>query len=209
MLDEEYISYILKYCSHLMTPQEYAAWRHHDLSWRFKVNDSAIDESHPLIQKGWNSRDPAVLELLKDGYEAYRYNTVQRIIADNPGRIFYNECPKCKRLARTNKARQCRCGHSWHDQFVGEFTIATTFQLNKRGFYIIGQLTSGRVATGMRVDLSVISLAIRPIITGVEFVDKMDGKEADLAFCLLDISEEDKEFLKTGAPFIKPIPIMK
>jgi hypothetical protein len=29
--------------------------------------------------------------------------------------IFINNCPNCKQLARTPKAKQCRhCGHDWH-----------------------------------------------------------------------------------------------
>lgn len=208
MLDKDHIQYILNHYSRLMTLQESAAFQHYDIPQSYKDKIAAGVALPDFIQRGVSS-DPEVLALLDNGIEVLRAKVAERIETENPGRIFYNNCPKCNRLARTNKARQCRCGHSWHEQFVGEFTIATTFQLNKRGFYIIGQLTSGRVATGMRVDLSVINLAIRPIITGVEFVDKMDGKEADLALCLLDISEDDKEFLKTGAPFIKPIPVMK
>lgn len=210
MLEEEYIRYVFDHYGHLMSPQEHAAWKHHDVSWRLKVENSAIDESHPLIQKGWISRDPVVLNLLKDGYEAYRYNTVQRIIAENPGRIFYNECPKCNKLARTNKARQCRyCNHTWHDLFVGEFKIDTAFNVTGRGVHIIGQLTAGRVAVGMRTDLTVIGLTVRPIVSGIEYVDKIEEMVADLALGLFNLSEEDTKFLKAGAPFIKPIPIMK
>jgi len=37
------------------------------------------------------------------------------IIEKHEDRIFWNRCPKCGKLARTPKAKQCRfCQHDWH-----------------------------------------------------------------------------------------------
>jgi hypothetical protein len=64
---------------------------------------------------GLHTDDPDILELSKDGFDAFAERTAERILADNKEQIVLNYCPRCKELARTPKARQCRfCGHDWH-----------------------------------------------------------------------------------------------
>lgn len=37
------------------------------------------------------------------------------IFKDFGDHVLFNNCPKCKKLARTPKAKQCRyCGYNWH-----------------------------------------------------------------------------------------------
>ena len=45
--------------------------------------------------------------------ENFYNSTAERII--NEENLFINRCPHCGQLARTTKARQAKCGHSWRD----------------------------------------------------------------------------------------------
>lgn len=42
-------------------------------------------------------------------------NIAQYLIDNYSDKILINNCPVCKKLARTPKAKQCRhCGYNWH-----------------------------------------------------------------------------------------------
>lgn len=67
-------------------------------------------------RRGWITNDKEALELLKDGETKFFINTAKRILNEHKDDIFLNLCPKCQKLARTPKARQCRhCSHKWFD----------------------------------------------------------------------------------------------
>jgi len=63
-----------------------------------------------------HTTDPKVLELLKDGYDEFnKKRVVERIYKEHFDELDLNRCPKCNRIARTPKAKQCRyCKHDWH-----------------------------------------------------------------------------------------------
>jgi len=68
-----------------------------------------------LAEKGWISSDPEITDHLKNGYEEFEANIVQRIMMESPEEVFFNNCPKCRKLARTPYAKQCRyCAYNWH-----------------------------------------------------------------------------------------------
>lgn len=120
-MDKETVSYIINHFSHLLTLKEKAVIKHqHSL---LKLDNSGSSESEEQNQRrrsmylkvGWLSTDKEVLNLLKDGYEEFERNTAERLLAEKPGEVFLNTCPKCSRLTRTPQAKQCRfCGHDWH-----------------------------------------------------------------------------------------------
>jgi hypothetical protein len=59
------------------------------------------------------TEDPDILKLLDDGIDEFRRKVAKRIINSNI--IEFNNCPKCKKLTRTPKAKQCRfCQFDWH-----------------------------------------------------------------------------------------------
>lgn len=81
---------------------------------------SHLQSKNPIWQvftgKKAGSEDQTVLDLLKDGYEQFELNVANRIVAQNPEKVLSNHCPKCDKLARTPRARQCRfCGHRWQE----------------------------------------------------------------------------------------------
>ncbi|MCJ8155648.1 hypothetical protein MKJ01_17975 [Chryseobacterium sp. SSA4.19] len=43
----------------------------------------------------------------------------KRIMKETPDKVFFNNCSKCGKLARTPFAKQCRyCGYSWHSEQI-------------------------------------------------------------------------------------------
>ena len=113
-----------KYAFHnysgLMTRQEQLAFRH--LGGTMKATLGRSDVQAQMEVKGSSSHfrrllsdDSDILLLAHGGYDAFVLRTGQRILDENRDRILLNYCPKCHKLARTPRAKQCRfCGHDWH-----------------------------------------------------------------------------------------------
>lgn len=99
-----------------MTDDEKLALKHH--MYTYKVDDATAESSNIkkfLADRGLISSEQKILEFLKDGYEEFKLNVVKRIMTESLEKIFFNNCPKCNKLARTPSAKQCRfCGHDWH-----------------------------------------------------------------------------------------------
>jgi uncharacterized OB-fold protein len=210
MLDNTTIDYILDYYSRFMTLKEVAAMKHYMTSFKFPKTASADDDTkNLLLEKGWLSSDKDVAELLKDGYKQFRQNTAERILKENKEKIYFNDCPKCGKLARTPQAKQCRyCGYSWHKQVVATYQIASAFQMTAREmFFVLGDILTGNIKIGMKADLTVLGLAVKPTIRAIEFAKHNDDGIVweDIGLGFTEISEEDKEFLKTKSPFLTPI----
>ena len=116
-MEPEKVDYILNHYSHFMTLREAAAWKHWATNYKMdhgtkKSEKEREAKRNHFYEKGWLTRDKEVLELLEDGIEAFRRNTAKRIDAEKE--VYYNNCSKCGKLARTPMARQCRfCGHTW------------------------------------------------------------------------------------------------
>lgn len=122
-MDQETVDYIITHCRDLMTQQEKSAW-HYQL-YTLKANASP-EKLKFFKEKGWMRETPESLELLKNGPEAFEWETAKRILADNPEKKLLNNCPQCHKLARTPKAKQCRhCGYSWHyNRIAAELTYS-------------------------------------------------------------------------------------
>jgi hypothetical protein len=208
MLDNSTVDYLINYYARFMTPKESAAMKHHMTSYKFKASQSDDKAKELLIGKGWLSSDQEVLQLLTNGFEQFKRNTAERIVKDNPDKIYYNYCPNCGKLARTPQAKQCRfCGHQWHKILAATFQVGSAFQRVGRQFIILGDLLSGKIKIGMRADLTLLGLAKKPIITAIEFArqneDGIIWEEIGLG--LDELTEDDKDFLKSNSPFMTPI----
>jgi ribosomal protein L40E len=113
-MDKETANYIVTYFGNLMADDEKLAIKSYMYS--FKASDNPNQRSI-MIDKGWISTKPEILELLNGGYDEFELNVAKRIMAMVPEKVYLNNCPICKRLARTPHAKQCRhCGHNWHDK---------------------------------------------------------------------------------------------
>lgn len=116
-MDNETARYIIKYFSNLLTGAEQMAIKHTTSTYKIQhSNSDSASLTRIYREKGWLTSDQTVLDLLKEGYDNFELNVASRIVAQNPGKVFFNYCPKCNKLARTPYAMQCRhCGHDWHD----------------------------------------------------------------------------------------------
>lgn len=116
-MEIEKSKYLVEHFSNLLTDEEKMAIKHfHSV---YKIENSTSDKSKltKFYKKtGWLTSDQKILNLLNDGYEGLEQKIAERILKENPDKIYFNNCPKCNKLARTPKAKQCRfCGNDWHD----------------------------------------------------------------------------------------------
>ncbi|WP_185151030.1 hypothetical protein [Chryseobacterium panacisoli] len=157
------------------------------------------------------SSDPEATNLLENGYEIFKQNIVKRIMSETPEKVFFNNCPKCNKLARTLYAKQCRyCEYSWHHLTVAQFKLNDTFQITGRPFFLIGQITEGEIKEGHQIDLRVLGLNKKPVIKSIEFALKCKEGKAweDIALATNELTEEDKEYLKSMVSVRKPLDII-
>jgi hypothetical protein len=110
----EKAKYIIAYYSNVLIPNEQKALRHLRSIIKLEdVNDEKLSKMYYKI--GWLSDEPAILQLLADGEDAFMINCAERILKETPEKVFINLCPKCGRLARTPDAKQCKhCKYHWH-----------------------------------------------------------------------------------------------
>jgi hypothetical protein len=112
-MDQETAHYIRVYFSKLMTEDEVAALKYHMYTYKTEDNPKM---RKIMLERAWFTEDPRNKELLKDGYDTFEIAVAERIMKDSPEKVFLNNCPKCKKLARTTKAKQCRhCRYRWSD----------------------------------------------------------------------------------------------
>jgi len=69
-----------------------------------------------MIVRHWATpKDPDVLAALEQGHDAFQVAVRDRVVRDHPQAIV--RCPKCARVLRTPRARQCMwCLHDWHQK---------------------------------------------------------------------------------------------
>ncbi|QXU50005.1 hypothetical protein KYG33_02875 [Chryseobacterium sp. D764] len=207
-MDQETTNYIINYFSELMTKHEKLALKHQISS--FKSNENPKFRKI-MIEKNWISSDPKITNLLENGYEVFKQNIITRIMTETPEKVFFNNCPKCNKLARTPYAKQCRyCGYSWHHLIVAQFKLNDTIQITGRPFFLLGQITEGEINEGQRIDLRPLGLNKKPVINSIEFaLKRKDGKAwEDIALATNELTEEDKEYLKNIMSARNPVAIM-
>jgi len=202
-MDRETINYIIRYFGKLMTRDEALALNHHMYTLKSSESEQI---RNVMIKRGWINSDPEVIKLLEHGYEVFEQNVVTRIIAETPEKVFFNNCPKCNKLARTPYAKQCRhCGYSWHD-VTAKFKIASAFQLTNRSFYLLGEIIEGEINPGQLMDLTILGLHKKIKIRSIELADGMDnGKPWNrIGLGTNDLTEDEKQHLKQKS-FFNPI----
>lgn len=129
----------------------------------------------------------------------FELEVVNRIMAETPEKVFFNNCPKCNKLARTPTAKQCRyCGHSWRESIVAQFKLDSVFQITGRQFFLVGQIVKGEIKEGKLMDLTALGLNKKPTIKSIEFALKRQGEKSweDIGLGTDELTEEDKQYLK-------------
>ncbi|WP_316634390.1 hypothetical protein [uncultured Flavobacterium sp.] len=111
----ELIDYIFQNSWEYYSVSERKAIDHHFGTFKF---GKYPDNTHPKIdevKKRFLTTDNEVLKLLENGYPEFIKNTAIRIFNEHENQLELNLCPKCGKIARTPKAKQCRfCGNNWH-----------------------------------------------------------------------------------------------
>lgn len=110
----EKADYIIAHYSNLLTLPEKKALRHHVSTLKLEgVDKPSLTQMY--LKTGWLTDDPLILNYLGEGYTQFILNCAERILRENPEKIFFNLCPICSKLTRTPQAKQCRfCGEDWH-----------------------------------------------------------------------------------------------
>jgi hypothetical protein len=112
--ERELTRYVWDHFSHLMTDFERRVGL--AILGRAKAATAGADPSHPLLTRWGRTDDPEVNAALADGPERFRRRVSARVLSEAGAEVFVNRCPRCARVVRTPKARQCfRCGFDWHD----------------------------------------------------------------------------------------------
>jgi len=111
-MEQDQARYIVRYYSHLMSTEEKFAYT--NLNVQLKSAHASPSMQAHLSQL--LSDNPEAVELAKDGLEAFEQQAAGRILEVHGNTVILNYCPRCGKLAKTPKARQCRfCFHDWHD----------------------------------------------------------------------------------------------
>ncbi|MBB6112705.1 hypothetical protein HDF23_005483 [Mucilaginibacter lappiensis] len=88
----EKADYIIAHYTDLLTLAERKALRHHVST--IKLEGTADGRLTRLYLKtGWLTDDPLILNYLTEGYIRFTLNCAERILKDNPEKIFFNLCP--------------------------------------------------------------------------------------------------------------------
>ncbi len=118
-ITENEIAYVFQFCDELMTQDEKDAY----LKYSFELNVSQRNETNTELWKKFyistgrlkDSYPSSVTDLLKHGFQTFKFNVASRIINQCFNHPLLNYCPRCSKLARTPQAKQCRfCAHDWH-----------------------------------------------------------------------------------------------
>jgi len=76
----------------------------------FKTNDEKSAE-RTILYKSKN--------MIADGYESFKKKVAERICSQHKSELGLNLCPRCNKIARTPKAKQCRfCFYAWHNSII-------------------------------------------------------------------------------------------
>jgi len=111
----ELLEYIFENCWTYYSETERKAKDHHFGIIKFgKYPDNVlpkIDEA----KKRFLTTDKNALKLLENGYSEFIITTATRIYNEHKNELGLNLCPKCGKVTRTPKAKQCRfCSNDWH-----------------------------------------------------------------------------------------------
>lgn len=110
--------YMFNYCAHLMTDTErkveQAISARTRASW-FEEHGKRDAAMRYYEEFGW-VHDADVNAALADGPEVFRGRVIERLLTDPETKNCINRCPRCRRLVRTPKAKQCLwCAFDWHE----------------------------------------------------------------------------------------------
>lgn len=80
---------------------------------KFKAKDASPAMAKMILDKWGGENDPRVTQALSIGIEKFKRAVRDRVLQEHPEIV--NRCPKCNKVVRTPRAKQCNwCFHMWH-----------------------------------------------------------------------------------------------
>lgn len=114
-MESELKKYLLEQCRDWMLNEEIVVLRRLRLTEHGENVTRKNSLAEYKMELSYRFQDKKVNEMVSLGKTVVEENIAKRILKDNPSIL--NNCPKCGRLARTPKARQCRfCGNKWFNK---------------------------------------------------------------------------------------------
>lgn len=105
---------VLRYHPHLLTEFERKAIVAFDARWRIALAHDPEVIQHQLRLAGAFDT-PGLGAVMSRGYETFCRDIAARVLLEHATELVLNRCPRCDRIVRTPKARQCLwCFHDWH-----------------------------------------------------------------------------------------------
>ena len=110
----ELLDYIFNYCGRFFWKNEGMANKY---MYALSKSKQGVNETiYKFFMKDEDVyKNGEMMDLTKDGYEAYKIKVATRIWEKHKDELDLNLCPKCGKVARTPWAKQCRfCFNDWH-----------------------------------------------------------------------------------------------
>jgi hypothetical protein len=110
----ELIDYLFSYCGKYFWQGEIKAHMHlHVLA---KSNNGVNVAMYKFFMKEENVLDnKEIKDLVNGGFAAFKMKVVARIWNKHRDELELNLCPKCSKIARTPRVKQCQfCFYDWH-----------------------------------------------------------------------------------------------
>lgn len=105
--------YVLRYYSLHFTELEFLTFRSVEAEEKAQNAGPSMAKK---IRERWGEKDnPEVVAALSQGVDKFREAVFDRLMMEHQEDIFINRCPRCHKIAKTPKAKQCQwCFHDWH-----------------------------------------------------------------------------------------------
>lgn len=115
VMNQETANYIVRYFPQLYNEKEKRAIEHKLTMELIKTPEQLDAYKTRYGDNGAISEDIHVVALAELCDEDFNLVVASRILNDHLEHIKFNLCKRCKALARTPFAKQCRhCGYDWH-----------------------------------------------------------------------------------------------
>ena len=116
-MESELKKYLLEQCRDWMLEEEKVVLRRLSLTEYGDTTTRKSALAEYKMELLYKFQDDHVNKMVSLGKTQAEENIARRILKDNPDIL--NTCPKCGKLARTPKARQCRfCGNKWFENDI-------------------------------------------------------------------------------------------
>ncbi|MEM6686540.1 MAG: hypothetical protein AAF617_12225 [Bacteroidota bacterium] len=118
-MKNEVKNYFIYQCYEWRTKEENIALKRLNLTESGEKSTRKMAKTSKKMESWYRFKDEYVNSLVALGMERLKEKIALRLLKEYPELL--NFCPKCGKLTRTPRARQCRyCSHTWFDHPIRE-----------------------------------------------------------------------------------------